>query len=285
MSERPVHAVVVAYHAPAQLTRCLAGLGRELPVTVVDNSSSQEVAAVADRHGATYVDCGRNLGFAAAVNVALARLAGEDADVLLLNPDAVVGPSGVRELARFLHSPANARIAAVAPRLQHAGEQEQRVVWPLPTPARMCAEAIGLGRLSARRTFVVGAVLLLRREAIDDVGGFDERFFLYAEEADWQRRARVRGWGSAVCAAVVAEHAGAGTSPSARRREVLFHAAQETYIRKWYGPAGWWLYRVAACSGAGVRVVALTHERRRDAARRLFLYLRGPCHCAALGPE
>ena len=137
----------------------------------------------------------------------------------------------------------------------------------------------------ARRTFVIGAVLLLRREAIDDVGGFDERFFLYAEEADWQRRARERGWGSAVCAAVVAEHAGAGTSTNAQRREVLFHAAQETYIRKWYGAAGWWLYRVAACSGAGVRAVALTRERRRDAARRLFLYLRGPCHCAALGPE
>jgi len=285
MSERPVHAVIVAYHSPAQLARCLAALERELPVTVVDNSSSHEVAGVAERHGATYVDSGRNLGFAAAINVALARLAGEDADVLLLNPDAVVGPSEVRELAGFLHAPANARVAAVAPRLRHPGEQEQRITWPFPTPARMCAEAIGLGRLPARRTFVVGAVLLLRREAIDDVGRFDERFFLYAEEADWQRRALERGWTSAVCAAVIAEHAGAGTSTSARRREALFHAAQETYIRKWYRPAGWWLYRVAACCGAAVRAVMLTRERRKDAARRLVLYLRGPCRCAALGPE
>jgi GT2 family glycosyltransferase len=225
MSGPSVEVVVVAYHAPEQLARCLASLGRELPVTVVDNSASPEVAAVAERHGATYVDCGRNLGFAAAVNVALARLAGDGTDVLLLNPDAVVSSSKIRELARFLHAAPNGRVAAVAPRLQHAGEPEQRVTWPLPTPARMCAEAIGLGRFPTRRTFVVGAVLLLRREAIDDVGQFDERFFLYAEEADWQRRARERGWSSCVCAAVVAEHAGAGTSTSARRREALFHAA------------------------------------------------------------
>jgi len=285
MSDRPVHGVVVAYHAPAQLARCLAGLERELPVTVVDNSSSREVAAVANRHGAAYVDPGRNLGFAAAVNVALARLAGQDADVLLLNPDAVVSPIEARELARFLHMPENVRVAAVAPRLQNPGEQEQRLTWPLPTPGRMCAEAFGLGRLPVRHTFVVGAVLLLRREAIDDVGGFDERFFLYAEEADWQRRAHERGWASAVCVAVVAEHAGAGTSANPPRREALFHAAQETYIRKWYGPAGWWLYRIAACSGAAARAVVLTRERRKDAVRRLLLYLRGPCHCAALEPE
>jgi GT2 family glycosyltransferase len=282
---RPVHVVVVAYYASVQLARCLAGLERELPVTVVDNSSSQEVAAAAERHGAVYIDPGRNVGFATAVNTALARLAHDDADVLLLNPDAVLGPSGVRDLVVFLHSPANARAAAVAPRLQSAGEQEQRVAWPFPTPARMWAEAIGLRRLPARQTFVVGAVLLLRREAIDDVGSFDKRFFLYAEEADWQRRACQRGWTSAVCASVVAEHAGAGASTDAPRREALFHAAQETYIRKWYGPAGWWLYRTAACSGAAARAVILSGERRKDAARRLILYLRGPCRCAALGPK
>jgi GT2 family glycosyltransferase len=196
----------------------------------------------------------------------------------------VIGPNAVRALERFLRSPENTRVAAVAPRLVGGGT-EQRVVWPFPTPARMCAEAAGLGRLPARRTFVVGAVVLLRREAIEDVGPFDERFFLYAEEADWQRRALARGWTSAVCADAVAEHVGGGASTSERTRETLFHAAQETYIRKWYGPAGWFLYRIAACSGAAARAVVLGGERRKEAARRLFLYLRGPRHCAALGSE
>ncbi|MGA2470750.1 MAG: glycosyltransferase family 2 protein [Solirubrobacteraceae bacterium] len=282
MRQRPVHAVVVAYHAPAALGHCLAGLERQVPVTVVDNSSSVDVATVADRHAAAYVDCGANRGFAAAVNVGLDRLAGEPGDVLLLNPDAVIGPGAVRELVSFLHAPSNARVAAVVPALRGFAGDEQRIVWPFPTPLRMCAEAVGLGRAPARRTFVVGAVLLLRREALEDVGGFDERFFLYAEEADWQRRARARGWTSAVCADAVAEHIGAGTSTDDRRRELLFHAAQETYIRKWYGPVGWWIYRLAACAGAGVRALMLTHARRGEAARRMLLYLRGPCRCAAV---
>jgi len=149
----------------------------------------------------------------------------------------------------------------------------------------MWADALGFGGWPAHRTFVVGAVLLLRGEAIDDVGLFDVRFFLYAEEADWQRRARDRGWASAVCLDAVAEHVGAGTTTNMRRRETLFHAAQETYVRKWHGSTGWWVYRVAACVGAGARALMLTRDRRKEAAHRTLLYFRGPRRCAASGPE
>lgn len=282
MNAHPVHIVIVAYHSSEQLARCLAGLERELPVTVVDNSSSKEVAAVAQCHGSAYVDSGANRGFAAGVNVALARVTGENVDVLLLNPDAVVTPDAVRTLEEFLHRPENARVAAVSPRLVDSAGANQRLVWPFPTPGRMWAEAVGLGRLPPRQTFVVGAVLLLRREALDDIGFFDERFFLYAEETDWQRRAQKSGWSSVVCFEAIAEHAGAGTSISMRQREVRFHEAHETYIRKWYGVTGWWFYRVAACFGAALRTLVLSGERRKEAARRTLLYLRGPRRCAAL---
>jgi GT2 family glycosyltransferase len=282
VSASSVHAVVIAYNAPAQLSDCLAGLDRRVPVTVVDNSSSPEVAAVAERHGAAYVDPGRNLGFGAGVNAAMSHLAGHHADVVLVNPDAVVTPETIDTLTQFLYRDGNDRLAAVAPRLLDAAGAEQQLVWPFPSPPRMWAEALGIGRLLKGATFVVGAVLLLRREAIEDVGLFDERFFLYAEETDWQRRARRRGWTSAVCVDAVAAHAGAGTSTDSIRRDTLFHAAQETYIRKWYGPAGWWLYRLAACLGAGARTVVLTDGRRAEAARRAMLYLRGPRRCAAL---
>lgn len=151
----------------------------------------------------------------------------------------------------------------------------------IPRPYRMCAEALGLERrLRTHGTFLAGAVLLLRRQAIEEIGVFDERFFLYAEEADWQRRAQQAGWTSVMCADVVAEHIGGGTSSEPHTRELLFHAAQETYIRKWYGSSGWGVYRVAACAGAAVRATVLTSDRRRDAARRMHLYLRGPRRCA-----
>jgi GT2 family glycosyltransferase len=149
----------------------------------------------------------------------------------------------------------------------------------------MWAEAVGLNRTKARDEFVVGAVVLLRREAVVDVGLFDERFFLYAEETDWQRRAAARNWTSAVCHDAIAEHEGAGASSDLRRRESLFYAAQETYITKWYGRAGWQLYRVAACLGAGLRTIMLTGDRRAEAARRMLLYLRGPGRAVAPGRD
>jgi GT2 family glycosyltransferase len=278
---RQVHAVIVAYGDPDDLARCLSGLDGQVPVTVIDNSSAPDVEATASAHGAAYVDPGENRGFAAGVNIALERLVGTGVDVLLLNPDALVTPGAVRELTDFMDAAGNERVAAVAPRLQGPDGSAQRVSWPFPTPARMWAEAIGMGRLPARRTFAVGAVLLLRREALAEVGGFDERFFLYGEEADWQRRAWQRGWRSAVCSTAIASHQGAGTSADSRRRELLFHAGQETYIRKWYGASGWEFYRVAACAGAAARALILLHDRRSQAARRALLYLRGPRQVAA----
>jgi GT2 family glycosyltransferase len=285
MSTRPVHAVVVAYHGAAQLSDCLAALERQAPITMVDNSSSAEVCVVAEHYGARYIDAGANRGFASGVNVALRALAADESDVLLVNPDAVLRPDTVHKLSEFMQLPENAHVGAASPRLIGAGGTPQRVMWPYPSPWRMWCEAAGLGHLPARRVFAVGTVLLLRREAVDDVGLFDERFFLYAEETDWQMRAVGHGWTSALCGDAVAEHAGAGTSTNARRRELLFFAAQETYVRKWYGPVGWWLYRVAACLGAGVRVVTLTRERRSAAAHRALLYFLGPRRCAARAAE
>src|SRR5581483_363837 len=130
--------------------------------------------------------------------------------------------------------------------------------------------------LPARERFAVGAVLLLRWEAVQEVGLFDERFFLYAEETDWQRRARGLRWRTELCQEAVAAHVGGGTSSDPVRREILFHAAQETYVRKWFGLAGWWTYRSAAVVGASARAIVLRRERRRAAARRARLYARGP---------
>jgi GT2 family glycosyltransferase len=280
---RPVNVVVVAFGVPEQLEQCLNSLGTELPTVVVDNSSSAAVAAVVSRRGGLYDDPGVNSGFAAGVNRALRLLlAGPAVDVLLLNPDAALGPSEVDALSTFLHRPGNERLAAVVPRLLGADNRERRVVWPFPTPLRCWAEAVGLRRLPARATFVIGAAVLLRWEALKEVGLFDERFFLYAEETDWQRRALGFGWRSALCPDAVGLHVGAGTATDVRRREALFHAGQETYIRKWYGTRGWWGYRSAACFGAVGRAILLTGKRRAEAARRALLYARGPRRCAGI---
>lgn len=266
--------VVVAFGAPNLLIHALRPLA-ELDVVVVDNSSREDVRAVCTTTGVRYIDPGRNLGFASGVNLGV-RTLGADRDVLVLNPDAILQMSDLARMLTVLH--AHPLTAAVAPRLV-SPDGEQRAAWPWPSPSRMWQEAVGLARFVDRHDFLVGAILLLRGEALADVGPFDERFFLYAEETDWQRRAVDRGWQVKVVPEVVAVHTGAGTSTDGARREALFHAGTETYIRKWFGPHGWLSYRAAATLGAAARSV-LPGSRGCAARRRVVLYFRGPRRAA-----
>ncbi|HEX7459427.1 MAG TPA: glycosyltransferase, partial [Acidimicrobiales bacterium] len=265
--------VVVAFHAPDLLDRCLTDLGDEFDVVVVDNSSDARVARIADHHGTRYIDPGRNLGFGTGANLGCNQRRGRD--VLLLNPDAGIAPDGVRALRAALE--ADPGLAAVAPRQYDPDHlDDARVGWPFPTPVGAWIEAAGLGRLRRRTDFLIGSVLLLSSAALDDVGGFDEQFFLYAEETDWQRRAADRGWRVAVCQPVVATHVGAGTGGDPVTRETHFQASHERYIRKHHGTGGWWCYRTATMAGAGLRVVVLPGDRRKAAALRLRLFRAGP---------
>jgi glycosyltransferase involved in cell wall biosynthesis/GT2 family glycosyltransferase len=272
-ADRSVEVVVVAYGAPALLRAALEPV-RALPVTVVDNSSLPEIAALCAELGVRYVDPGRNGGFAAGVNTALADRLVPGADVLLLNPDARIAPAGVAALQRALHL--DTRLASVAPSQVDDLGTPARVEWPFPSPANAWLESIGLGRFEDGGTYVIGAVMLLRAEALEQVGGFDERFFLYAEETDWAYRAHLLGWRHAVAEGVDATHVGAGTSSDPRRREAHFHASQERYFRKHFGAAGWQAARAAVWLGAVARSFVLPGDRGRDARRRAALYRLGP---------
>lgn len=275
MTRPAPHVLVVAYGATEDLARCVSTLGGVFDVTVVDNAGSAACRAVVAEAGAAYVDPGANLGFAAGVNRGLAAIGQPWPDVLLLNPDAMIEATAVGALHARLRSTPRAGVAS--PALTGPDGVDQRVGWPFPSPLRMWREAVGLGRLSAPVGFLVGAVLLLRAEALAEVGLFDERFFLYAEETDWQRRANDAGWTMLSCPEVVACHRGAGTSTDPILREARFHCGTETYIRKWHGAIGWQSYRVAALLGAVLRSARPAPAARSDARDRIVLYARGPC--------
>lgn len=270
--------VVVAFHAADLLDRCLAGLGGAFDVAVVDNSSDPDVAEVAARHGASYLAPGHNLGFAAGVNLGTSTRDGRD--VLLLNPDAVITPAAVRLLHARLTG--DRTLAAVAPAQRDPLDGvDARVAWPFPTPGGAWLEAVGLGGLRRRPDFLIGSVLLIADRALTDVGDFDDRYFLYAEETDWQRRATDRGWRVALCPEVTSTHVGAGTGGDPTARETHFQASHERYIRSHHGTTGWWSYRAAALLGSAVRTVVLPGERRRGAALRYRLFRRGPLRAEA----
>ena len=269
--------VVVVAYGSAELLRDALEPVRELAVTVVDNSSLPQIRELCEQLGVRYLDPAWNGGFAAGVNHALAHRQAPGTDVLLLNPDAVVDVEGVRRLHRALR--ADPDLASVAPAQVDADGRPARVAWPFPTPVRSWIEAKGLGRLNDRHAdYVIGSVLMLRAEALEQVGGLDEDFFLYAEETDWARRASLMGWHHRLVPEVTALHVGAATSSDPRRRETYFHAGQERYLRKHFGALGWHTARTGQWLGATARAVVLRGERGRQAAARAELLRRGPRH-------
>jgi GT2 family glycosyltransferase len=129
---------------------------------------------------------------------------------------------------------------------------------------------------SAHTQYAIGSVLLVRAEALAHVGGFDEQFFLYAEETDWAYRAYRLGWRHAVVPSVTALHLGGATSTDRERRDAHFRASNERYLRKHHGTLGWQVARIGQLGGSAARAVVLRGEKRAAARRRLAAYLRGP---------
>jgi len=281
----PPQVVVVAYGPPEPLAEALEPL-TGFSVTVVDNSSSTQTREMAERHHAHYIDAGANLGFAAGVNRALASLDERglaDADVLLLNPDARIQPDSIRALQVELHR--SPRLACVGPAQKHpqTGVSE-RVVWPFPSLVAAWLGAFGLGALDRRHGFVIGSVLLLRRAALADVGRFDERFFLYAEETDWQFRAVRRGWTTGLVPAASATHVGGGTSDDSVLRDELFHRSLLKFFAKHRGVLGEFSFRCAMVVGAALRLLVSSRERRAAARWRLRFYTNEPRPTAFADP-
>ena len=272
--------IIVAYQSDDELGECLACLGQELRVTIVDNGRSPQTRAIAETTYSRYIEASGNIGFAAAVNLGLRETWDGVADVLLLNPDARVASDDVFRLQEALRR--EPRLAAVGPLLVGLDGMPQKADWPLPSPGQVWADAVGLGPRWRGPRFVVGAVLMLRAEALAALGGLDERYFLYAEEADWQLAAQRGGWRVAVVTSASAVHAGSASSTDANVRDQIFHASGETFGRKWYGTFGWNVMRLGSVLAAARRSTVGPPIGRRDSRRTLAIYLRGSMRAAAL---
>lgn len=271
-----VSVIVVSFNTRDSTVVCLETIlqdCRDIPheVWLVDNASSDgSVAAIRDRFPTIrMIENPQNLGFGAANNRALQHASGEF--VFLLNSDAFVRPGTVNALIDFLRR--HPDTAAVGPRLLNEDGSLQQSCYRFPSPARAISESfllsaafpdhpvLGDGRnwphdREAFVDFVIGAACLVRRQALEKVGGFDEAFFLYAEETDLCFRLHQAGWktGFTPNAEVVHLSKGSGRTQSAKVFSE-FHHAKELYFRKHYGLGGLALYRFSLFSGALLRVM------------------------------
>jgi GT2 family glycosyltransferase len=201
--------VVVTYDALPWIERCLASVA-ETETIVVDNGSSDgTVGVVRERFPDVRVVESENRGLCAGWNTGI-RLTGAE-HVLLLNADAWLLDGALHALVAVADR--HPRAAAVGPRLLDPDGSLQRSVRGYPTVWRLATEYLYLRKLAPRSRalnafygagfdhesereveWLMGACLLIRRAAYDEVGPFDERYFMFSEEVDWMRRAADRGW-------------------------------------------------------------------------------------------
>ena len=204
-----VSCVVVTYDALPWIEQCLASVAG-IETVVVDNGSSDgTVDVVRERFPQVRVIESSNDGLAAGWNRGIAETGCEH--VLVLNADAWLVEDALSRLVAAADR--HPRAAAVGPKLLNPDGSLQRSVRGFPTTWRLATEYLYLRKLApgsrALNAFygagfdheserevewVMGACFLLRRSAYDEVGPFDERYFLFSEEVDWMRRATDAGW-------------------------------------------------------------------------------------------
>jgi GT2 family glycosyltransferase len=252
--------VVVSHGAPGLLRRCLHSLervedSRPRRVVVVDSGSQDETPDMVAREfpWAELIRCG-NVGFSAANNLVL-RDPGADF-VLLLNPDTELRDGTVRACLRRMDT--DPAIGMVGCKLVlPSGELDHACKRSFPTPLSALAHFSGVGRfdsaparLSQYRATdlgedepgpvdaINGAFMLVRSDAIAQVGLLDEGYWLYMEDLDWCYRFREAGWTVFYEPSGVALHVKGGSSGERRgvRQQIAFHRGMGRFYRKFYAP-------------------------------------------------
>lgn len=236
-------------------------------VVLSDNGSTDETRAfVRERYGGRVriIENGENLGFGAGVNRALATTGSEY--VFLLNPDAELRDGALSNAIAFLD--AHPRCGLAGSRIYNrdgsiqpsCGEFDtwtgaflRSSAWgDLPVFARF-ANGAGLRgfRYDAERRvdLAIGAALAIRRSMLDEIGAFDERFFLYHEEVDLAKRAADAGWESWFVPASEAVHEGMGSSGG--RLANVERRKQRSRRAYWVKHHGWLWYVTLAAALAG----------------------------------
>jgi GT2 family glycosyltransferase len=263
------------------LLACLESLrGVDAEIVVLDNASEDGSAdAVRERFpGVRLIEQRHRAGFGANHNTVIRETTGRY--VFVLNEDTTSDDWGFDRMVA--HLDANRRVAALGPRLVYPDGREQSSAWRFPSPWTAALGLLTLGRAGILQSggsetcdvdWAMAAALLVRREALGEVGVFDEGFFIYSEETDLCRRLRNAGWRTQFFPSVtVVHHESQFSAGIPERRINEMWRGRHRYWRKHHSAFG---ARVAALlTGAQYAVRGLLRAGDRDFAARMRLHAR-----------
>lgn len=278
--------VILNYNTVDLLRDCLrtvlpAAAGLRCAIYVVDNASTDGSAGMvrSEYPGVQLIANATNVGYSAGNNVALRQVGfgAAQADpalpryVLLLNPDTLLPSTALVEMIRFMDE--RPQVGVAGPRVRRPdGSLDLACRRSFPTPQVSFYRMVGLSRLfpKSRRfnaynlTFmpedavhpvdsVVGAFMLIRREAILDTGLLDEAFFMYGEDLDWAKRIKDAGWEVWYNGQVEITHVKEASSRQSSKSRIDFYEAMWLFYGKHYRATTPWFLDKAILAGVVIK--------------------------------
>lgn len=281
-----VGVVTVSYASddvlPALLASVPAAAGEATEVIVVDNLPSVgESARIAGEHGATYVPLPENPGYGGAMNAGVAHLSPSVEWILIVNPDVALDTDSIARLAAFARS--HDDVGAVGPLIRNADGT------PYPSARAVPSLRTGVGhamlgplwpgnpwtrayRLDSDEApslrdagWLSGACLLVRRSTFEQIGGFDDEFFMYFEDVDLGVRISRAGFRNVYQPAAAVMHEGGHSTSRASERMIIAHhdSARRFLSKKYPGPLLWPI-RAALSLGLKLRGALAIRRSRRE---------------------
>ena len=249
MSNPELSIIIVSFNSEKELKNCLESIfetaGKNFEVIVIDNDSQESsVAIIKSFKEAILVENDKNLGFAKAVNQGLKVAKGSY--YLLLNPDTRATGGAVMTLLAC--AKAQTGLAVIGPKLMNLDGTTQSSCFNLPSIQNAILE-FWFGRKEKFGKYypksqkpteveaVVGAAMLIPKEAINKVGFFDEKYFMYFEDLDWCRRASKVGLKIYYCpkAKFLHEHGASGKEIPQKTHKWLVESSKIYYgLLKYY---------------------------------------------------
>jgi len=285
--------VAEAHSGPGGGALCIGD--RTVEILVIDNASTDGSAEMVRRQFLqTHLIANKeNRGFTAANNQGLGRSQGRF--LLLLNPDTEIVGDALLTMLRYME--ANPKVGALGPKLVKPDGSIQSSRRRFPTFATALVESTVVqewwqNNRVLRRYYmadtpdgaiqtvdwVVGACLLVRRQAYEQVGGLDEGYFMYSEELDWCRRIKAAGWEIAYLpTAAVIHHEGKSSEQVVPARHIHFQSSKVRYFRKHHGAfqaevLRWFLLITYAYQMAREALKWLVGHKRTVRAERVQAY-------------
>jgi GT2 family glycosyltransferase len=282
--------VIVSYRSPELLRRCLESLrdcgpSREMRVHVVDNGADTETTKLVELEfpEVRLTSLAENAGFSAANNLGIE--AGTAPYVLVLNPDTRILPGALDRLLAVMDS--SPRVGMAGPRLElEDGSFDHASKRSFPTPLSALGHFTGVGRSveggaladyrapdteSGPVDALNGAFMLIRRTTLDEVGLFDEGYWMYMEDLDLCYRLAEADWTVTYEPAATVIHVKAGTSGPIRstRLNYAFHYGMYRFYHSHYAPHRSAFENLAVYAGIATKAaVSMTRGFARRKLRR-----------------